>query len=103
VQGRQQRADPAAHAQRCKERRKGRAVILYDEDDGIAAIKSEQPVEIAKMMYAKIDRLARKEPKDGRSMDKAEVTIAEDGTATITTRWGQTYTTKPEPVEEPPF
>jgi hypothetical protein len=34
---------------------------------------------------------------------KAEVGIEEDGTATIKTRWGQTYTTKPEPVEEPPF
>ena len=34
---------------------------------------------------------------------KAKVTIAEDGTATIETRWGQRYVTKPEPVEEPPF
>jgi hypothetical protein len=248
VQGRLQRGDPAGHAQRCKERRKDRNVILYDEEEGMAALKSSQPVEIAKMMYAKIDRLARKEPKNGRSIDavradvlaalvleepqsaglnpliqvtvpitallgiderqgqldtgqlipaevvrdlmshpgtifhrlltdpagqlleyspgiyrpkaevdrfirtrhktcvmpccshpsrscdidhavawpegkstgtnlgpldrrhhrykhatKAEVTIAEDGTATIKTRWGQTYTTKPEPVEEPPF
>ena len=33
----------------------------------------------------------------------AKVTIEEDGTATIKTRWGQTYVTKLEPVEEPPF
>ena len=33
----------------------------------------------------------------------AEVAIADDGTTTIKTRWGQTYTSKPEPVEEPPF
>ena len=33
---------------------------------------------------------------------KAKIDIAEDGTTTLTTRWGQTYTTKPEPVEEPP-
>jgi hypothetical protein len=32
---------------------------------------------------------------------KAKVTIAEDGTTTLETRWGLTYTTKPEPVEEP--
>jgi len=35
--------------------------------------------------------------------DKAEVTVEEDGTATIKTRWGQTYVTRPEPVDEPPF
>lgn len=34
---------------------------------------------------------------------KAKVTITDDGTTTIETRWGQTYTAKPEPVEEPPF
>jgi hypothetical protein len=33
---------------------------------------------------------------------KAKVTIADDGTTTLETRWGLTYTTKPEPVEEPP-
>jgi hypothetical protein len=42
-------------------------------------------------------------PADSHHATKADVTIAEDGTATIKTRWGQTYTTNPEPVEEPPF
>ena len=31
-----------------------------------------------------------------------EIDIAENGTTTLPTRWGQTYTTKPVPVEEPP-
>jgi hypothetical protein len=75
VQGRLQRADPAGHAQRCKERRRDRNVVLYDTDEGMAAIKSEQPVEIAKMMYAKIDRLARKESKNGRSMDAVRADV----------------------------
>jgi hypothetical protein len=34
---------------------------------------------------------------------KAKVTIAEGGTTTLETRWGLTYTTKPEPVEERSF
>ncbi|HTI19603.1 MAG TPA: HNH endonuclease signature motif containing protein, partial [Kutzneria sp.] len=34
---------------------------------------------------------------------KAKVAIADDGTTTLETRWGLTYTTTPEPVEVPPF
>ena len=75
VRARLQRADPAAHAQRCAERRRDRNVVLYDEDDGMAVLKSEQPVEIAKAMYAKIDALARKEPKNGRSMDAVRADV----------------------------
>jgi hypothetical protein len=33
----------------------------------------------------------------------AEVTTAEDGTTTLKTRWGLTYTATPEPLDEPPF
>ncbi|WP_211767953.1 HNH endonuclease signature motif containing protein [Kutzneria sp. CA-103260] len=69
VQGRLQRADPAGHAQRCAERRRDRSVVIYDLDDGMAVLKCEQPVEVAQAMYAKVDRLARQEPKNGRSMD----------------------------------
>ncbi|QUQ65813.1 HNH endonuclease signature motif containing protein [Kutzneria sp. CA-103260] len=78
MRSRLQRADPAAHAQRCAERRRDRKVVLYDEDDGMAALKCEQPVEIAQAMYAKVDRLARQEPKNGRSMDavRADVVAA---------------------------
>jgi hypothetical protein len=49
AQGRLQRGDPAGHAQRCRERRKDRNVVLYDEEEGMAALKSSQPVEIAKI------------------------------------------------------
>jgi len=75
VQGRLQRADPVGHARRCEERRRDRKVEIYDEEDGMAVLKSEQPVEIAQMMYAKVDRLAREEPKNGRSMDAVRADV----------------------------
>ncbi|QUQ67015.1 hypothetical protein JJ691_47430 [Kutzneria sp. CA-103260] len=75
VQRRLQRADPAGHARRCAGRRRGRKVELYDEDDGMAVLKSEQPVEVAQAMYTKIDRLARAEPKNGRSMDAVRADV----------------------------
>ncbi|MEV6608550.1 DUF222 domain-containing protein [Kutzneria sp. NPDC051319] len=33
----------------------------------------------------------------------AQITLADDGTTTLTTRWGHTYATTPEPLDEPPF
>ncbi|WP_211769325.1 HNH endonuclease signature motif containing protein [Kutzneria sp. CA-103260] len=75
VQGRLQRADPAEHGRRREKRRRDRTVVLDDLEDGMAALKCEQPVEIAKMMYARIDRLARKEPKNGRSLDAVRADV----------------------------
>jgi hypothetical protein len=75
VQGRIHRADPAEHARRREERRQSRKVVLYDEEDGMATLACGQPVEIAQAMYAKVDRIARQEPKNGRSMDAVRADV----------------------------
>ncbi|MFI9386676.1 DUF222 domain-containing protein [Kutzneria sp. NPDC052558] len=75
VQGRLQRADPAGFARRCAQRRRGRDVVVYDTEDGMAVLKSELPVEVARAMYAKIDHLARREAKNGRSMDAVRADV----------------------------
>ncbi|MFI9383152.1 DUF222 domain-containing protein [Kutzneria sp. NPDC052558] len=75
VQGRLQRADPTGFARRCAQRRRGRDVVVYDTEDGMAVLKSELPVEVARAMYAKIDHLARREAKNGRSMDAVRADV----------------------------
>ena len=75
VQGRLQRADPAVYAQRREQRRRDRKVVLYDEEDGMATLACSQPVEIAEAMYTKIDRIARKEARNGRSMDAVRADV----------------------------
>jgi len=75
VQGRLQRADPAEHARRREKRRRDRKVEIYDTEDGMAALRCEQPAEIAQAMYAKVDRIARQEPNNGRSMDAVRADV----------------------------
>jgi len=75
VQARLQRGDPAEHARRREKRCRDRKVEIHDTEDGMAALRCEQPVEIAQAMYAKVDRLARQEPKNGRSMDAVRADV----------------------------
>jgi len=86
VQGRLQRADPAGHARRCAERRRDRKVEIYDEVDGMAVLKTEQPVEIAQMMYAKVDRLAREEPKKSIGRRPMSIGSSAPGIARVSCR-----------------
>ena len=75
VQGRLQRADPAEHARRREESRRDRKVVIYDEENSISVLACHQPAEIAQAMYTKIDYLARKEPKNGRTLDAVRADI----------------------------
>src|SRR6201999_2343875 len=75
VQGRLQRLDPAEHARRREQRRRDRKVVLFDTDDGLATLSCEHVVEIAQAMYTKIDRIARYEPKNGRTLDAVRADV----------------------------
>ena len=75
VAARLQRADPAEHARRREAHRRHRKVVIYDTDDSMATISTDQPTEIAQAMYTKIDHLARQEPKNGRTIDAVRADI----------------------------
>ncbi|HTI22805.1 MAG TPA: DUF222 domain-containing protein [Kutzneria sp.] len=75
VQGRLQRADPALHYLKREEARRNRKVVIYDEEDSMATIACQQPAEIAQAMYTKIDRIARQEPKNGRTIDEVRADV----------------------------
>jgi hypothetical protein len=70
TQGRLQRADPALHLLKREEARRNRKVVIRDEEDSMATLACQQPAEIAQAMYAKIDRIAQQEPKNGRTIDE---------------------------------
>src|ERR1700742_631800 len=75
IQGRLQRLDPAEHARRREQRRRDRKVVLFDTEDGLATLSCEHVIEIAQAMYTKIDRIARYEPKNGRTMDAVRADV----------------------------
>ena len=73
--GRLQRADTALHYLKREEARRNRKVVIYDEEDSMATIACQQPAEIAQAMYTKIDRIARQEPKNGRTIDEVRADV----------------------------
>ncbi|MEV6604582.1 DUF222 domain-containing protein [Kutzneria sp. NPDC051319] len=74
-QARLQRADPAIHLQRRDAARRSRKVVLFDAQDGLGIVSCSQPIEIAHAIYAKIDRLAAHEPKNGRNLDEIRADV----------------------------
>ncbi|MEV6604005.1 DUF222 domain-containing protein [Kutzneria sp. NPDC051319] len=74
-QARLQRADPAVHLERREKARRDRKVVLYDDEDSMATLACQQPAEIAQAMYAKIDRIAKQEPKNGRTIDAVRADV----------------------------
>ncbi|WP_043725371.1 hypothetical protein [Kutzneria sp. 744] len=70
-----QRADPAVHLERREKARRDRKVVLHDDEDSMATLACQQPAEIAQAMYAKIDRLASQEAKNGRTIDAVRADV----------------------------
>ena len=70
-----QRADPAVHLERREKARRDRKAVLYDDEDSMATLACQQPAEIAQAMYAKIDRIADQEAKNGRTIDAVRADV----------------------------
>ncbi|OZM70960.1 HNH endonuclease [Amycolatopsis antarctica] len=51
--------DPDGHAARAAKRRAERNVQLVHQDDGIATLAADLPVEVASAIYSRVDRIAR--------------------------------------------
>ena len=75
IRGRLQRADNGLHAENRDAARRNRKVIIYDEEDSMATLSCSQPAEIAQAMYAKIDRIAQQETKNGRNLDEVRADV----------------------------